>query len=429
MFIDPLVRNFTSAGELVGLCDISQSRMNYHRERLMKDYGAPDTPTYPTSDFLLMIKETRPDVVIVCTTDATHHEYIIAALEAGCDVITEKPMTTDETKCAAILEAVERTGHKVRVAFNYRWAPGPTKVRELLQNNIIGRIHSVNLEYQLNTSHGADYFRRWHSHKENSGGLLVHKSTHHFDLVNWWLNSVPSEVFAWGSLKFYGRENAIRRGDEQFTSYERYGETPPETNDPFYFGLNDEPLQALYGAKSEEETGYVRNKNVFRDDISIEDTMSVLVKYRGGEVLNYSLVAYSPKEGFRVTFSGDRGRIEYTEMHESHIITGASDVELGDQQSGHLKHLRVIPHFQNGYDVDIIEAKGGHGGGDPLLQEQIFSLNSPEEIYGRNAGHEQGAASMLIGAAANRSMESGLPVTIQNLCPLRPSAKRLDELV
>jgi predicted dehydrogenase len=428
MFIDPLVRDFIESGELVGLCDISQARMDYHRERLTKNYGAPDTPTYPISDFLLMIQETKPDVVIVCTTDATHHEYIIAALEAGCDVITEKPMTTDEAKCAAILEAVQRTGRKVRVTFNYRWTAGTTKVRELLQNGTIGRIHAVNLEYQLNTSHGADYFRRWHAHKEHSGGLLIHKSTHHFDLVNWWLNSIPSEVFAWGDLKFYGRENAIQRGDEQLTTYERYEDAPSDNKDPFYFALTDEPLQALYGEKSQAETGYIRNKNVFRDGISIEDTMSVLVKYRGGEVLNYSLVAYSPQEGFRVTFTGDRGRIEYTETHAAHVITGSSDVELGEEQSGHSTHLRVIPHFQKGYDVEIVSLKGGHGGGDPLIQQQIFAANPPEEIYGRNAGHEQGAASMLIGAAANRSMNTGLPIKIEDLCPLKPEAVRLEDL-
>ena len=64
----------------------------------------------------------------------------------------------------------------------------------------------------LDTSHGADYFRRWHREKDKSGGLLVHKSTHHFDLVNWWLASSPKTVFAMGGLRFYGRENAEGRG-------------------------------------------------------------------------------------------------------------------------------------------------------------------------------------------------------------------------
>ena len=62
----------------------------------------------------------------------------------------------------------------------------------------------MHFEWLLDTAHGADYFRRWHRLKDVSGGLLVHKSTHHFDLVNWWLADVPTRVYASGGLKFYG---------------------------------------------------------------------------------------------------------------------------------------------------------------------------------------------------------------------------------
>jgi predicted dehydrogenase len=304
-------------------------------------------------------------------------------------------------------------------------------VRALLQNGTIGPVHAIDLEYQLNTSHGADYFRRWHAHKECSGGLLVHKSTHHFDLVNWCIDGIPQDVFAWGSLKFYGRENALRRGDEKYTEYDRYTDEPRAAGDPFAYRIEHESERALY-KNAEQESGYLRDRNVFREGISIEDTMAVLVKYRDGAVLNYSLVAYSPQEGFRVTFTGDKGRIEYTERHKTHIIRGQSDTELAAEQAqgdGHGMELRVIPMFSAGYEVPIETAAGGHGGGDPLIQRQIFDPNAPEELFGRNAGHEQGAASILIGVAANRSMESGLPVAINDLCEVRPDAVKLHELV
>ena len=70
--------------------------------------------------------------MIVTTVDATHHQYIIRAMELGCDVITEKPMTTDAEKAAAIFDAIDRTGRKLRVTFNYRYTPGYTKMRELV---------------------------------------------------------------------------------------------------------------------------------------------------------------------------------------------------------------------------------------------------------------------------------------------------------
>jgi predicted dehydrogenase len=430
MFLDPLVRDYSQYGEMVGLCDSSLTRATYHQRRLQQEYYYREVPVFHAEAFDAMLRETRPDVVIVCTVDATHHEYIVRALNAGCDVITEKPMTTDAPKCRAIFEAVQVTGRHVRVTFNYRWTPGALKLRELLSSGVIGNVHAVNMEYQLNTSHGADYFRRWHAHKEYSGGLLVHKSTHHFDAVNWWLNAIPEEVFAWGGLKFYGKANAVARGDAEYTGHERYAHMTQGHHDPFSISLEGGSARELY-QNAEIESGYIRDRNVFREGITAEDTMSVLVKYRNGTLLNYSLVAYSPLEGFRVTFTGDRGRIEYADERPPHIIDDPSKtqpaVEPGQAEERTVS-LRVFPHFRPGYDVPVETASGSHGGGDALLQRQIFDPTAPADDWQRSAGHEQGAASMLIGAAANASIESGQPVVIGKLCSLPSCAKHLHEL-
>lgn len=182
--------------------------MNYANKLLTDKYNYNAVKTYKSEEFDNMIEAEKPDAVIVTSVDRTHHTYIIRALELGCDVITEKPMTVDEEKCQEILDAVERTGRSVRVTFNYRYAPHHTKARELIASGVIGDVTSIHFEWLLNTQHGADYFRRWHRDKRNSGGLLVHKSTHHFDLVNFWIGSQPDTVFAMGDLLFYGRENA-----------------------------------------------------------------------------------------------------------------------------------------------------------------------------------------------------------------------------
>ncbi|HYY28187.1 MAG TPA: Gfo/Idh/MocA family oxidoreductase [Chthoniobacterales bacterium] len=64
-------------------------------------------------------------------------------------------------------------------------------MKELLIADAIGEVKSIHFEWLLDTNHGADYFRRWHREKPNSGGLMVHKATHHFDLINWWLDTTP----------------------------------------------------------------------------------------------------------------------------------------------------------------------------------------------------------------------------------------------
>jgi predicted dehydrogenase len=431
MFLDPIPMKYSADAEIVGFCDLSQVRASYQARRLREQFGYQDVPVYRAEQFARMLAETRPDRVVVCTMDRDHDRYIVESLRAGCDVVTEKPMTISAEKCRSILEAVRETGNSVRVAFNYRWASGPTKVRELLAAGTIGKVCHVNMEYLLNTSHGADYFRRWHSQKDCSGGLLVHKSTHHFDLINWWIDAIPERVFAQGGLYFYGRENALKRGDESLTRYPRYyGENTRD--DPFGYDYSRSLLQdreyemALYLGEAEKETGYVRDRNVFRKGIDIEDVMTVQVKYRTGTLLNYSLNAFSPYEGYRVSFTGDRGRLEYSEWHGAHILgedtTGAEHTHDGKHE------LTVFPHFERPYTVAIPRLEGGHGGGDPLLQEQVFSQRPPRDPFGRAAGHEQGAASIGVGIAANASMATGNPVSITNLLGLQPSAQRLSEL-
>ncbi len=430
-FTHPIYRDFNETTELVALCDISEVRRKQRLKEMKEETGCPDVPLYHSDDFVKMLEETQPDDVIICTMDCTHDKYIDAALRAGFDVTTEKPMTTDAEKVRRILNAVQDSGHKVRVAFNYRWAPDNTKVREVIASGVLGNIHHVAVEYALNTSHGADYFRRWHSEKDKSGGLLVHKATHHFDLINWWTDSIPEEVYATGGLVFYGKENALKRGDDQYTGYDRYTGTDSK-HDPYRLDLTDHKNTAGMYLDAEAETGYLRDRNVFRDGITIEDSMSVLVKYRNGMTMTYALNAYSPTEGWRVVMHGDRGRLEFAAYGGSHLILNQSEEELAAMQAKDkgFKELILTKHFTPREYLEIPTAKGSHGGGDVKIQEQIFLWDPPVDPWGRSAGHEQGTASVMVGIAANESIKTNQPVKILDLAPeFNATATKFSDLV
>src|SRR5699024_12523876 len=90
--------------------------------------------------------------------------------------------------------AIARTGRQVPGPSHDRTGRGDTALREIIAAAEIGEVVSVLFEWVLDTSHGADYFRRWHRDKANSGGLFVHKSSHHFDLVNWRSEEHTSEL-------------------------------------------------------------------------------------------------------------------------------------------------------------------------------------------------------------------------------------------
>ena len=189
LFLQAIVEKFADTCELIALCDNNEGRLRLRAE-WAREQGV-DVKTYQDDEFDRMIAETKPDVVIVTTRDSTHDEYICQAMELDCDVMTEKPMTTDEQKCQRIIDTQQKTGGQCTVTFNYRYAPPRTQIKDLLMSGVIGNILSVDFCWPLIVHHGADYFRRWHRNKANSGSLLVHKATHHFDLVNFWLDSRP----------------------------------------------------------------------------------------------------------------------------------------------------------------------------------------------------------------------------------------------
>lgn len=425
MFVRAICDTFKEYADLAAFCDLSQTRMDFYNVRLEEEFNHQPVPTYHARDFDKMIADIRPDVVIVTTMDATHHQYIIRAMELGCDVISEKPMTTDEEKAHAIFDAIERTGRKLRVTFNYRYAPAYTSLRDVIMRGEIGQPLHVDFSWLLDTSHGADYFRRWHREKQNSGGLMVHKATHHFDLVNWWIDSYPETVFAMGELKFYGKQNAEARGEHY--DYVRYTGEPDAKDDPFALFLDDDPsLRGLY-LEAEADSGYLRDRNVFGEPITIEDTMNVIAKYRNGALLSYSLVAYTPWEGFKVAVTGTKGRVELDVIEKVEgAIIGSEDAEAKNLEAskGTFRHkeLRVYPMFKPPYIEPIPEAQGGHGGADPVMLEQIFAPNPPADPYKRAASHIDGAASILLGISANKSMATGQLVRVDDLLKLPPKA-------
>jgi predicted dehydrogenase len=347
---------------------------------------------------------------VVVSKDCTHDDYIVRGMKAGCDIVTEKPMTIDAPRCQRIVDTVRETGRNVRVTFNYRYSPFRTQVKELLQDGIIGRILSVEFKWLLDTSHGADYFRRWHRNKANSGGLMVHKATHHFDAVNWFINSVPARVTAIGARRFYTPEQAERYGFTQRA--ERCLGCPEKARCPFYLDLQGNALMKELYLDHESHDGYFRDRCVFSPEIDIEDSMNVCVEYRSGVTLSYALTAFSPWEGYHIVFNGTRGRLEHV-CRETSYISG--DGTTPGQLLSEGTTITVMPHFTRGYRVPIHQGEGGHGGGDRLLLDDLFAAALPPDPAGRRADYRGGAYSILTGVAANIAMKEQRVVVIDEL--------------
>ncbi|MBO0982230.1 Gfo/Idh/MocA family protein, partial [Rathayibacter sp. SD072] len=422
MYIAAIAGPHADVAELVAVIESNPTRAEYAAEAAVRHGAAARPRLAGPADLERALTEERVDRVVITTPDVTHAGILDRCLRAGVDVVVEKPLTIDEAGARLVAEAARDSARDPVVTFNYRYSPRNSALKELIAGGAIGDVTSITFEWLLDTAHGADYFRRWHRDKRNSGGLLVHKASHHFDLVNWWIGDVPSRVFASGGLRFYGEANAARQSAP--VSTER-GSSDASAADPFALDLRRDPrLRALY-LEAEHHDDYRRDQSAFGTGITIEDNLALVVDYRRGATLSYSLNAHSPWEGYRVAVNGTRGRVELDVVERGAVLPGpdgriAVDPSLAGAETADYgprpdnDRLLLQRHWQAAEEIPIRTEGGGHGGGDDRMLRDLFR-GAADDPLGRAADYRDGLRSIAVGIAGNRSLETGTAVAIDEL--------------
>jgi len=417
-WLNAIVKTHGDRNQLVALCDPHASRCRNANKMLGADAAVYD-------DYDRMLAEARPDLVVVTSPDALHAEHVVKALDAGCQVAAEKPLCTVGADAQAILEAQRRSDAPLTMAFNYRHVPLNLAIKELIADGRIGRPVSVDLAWYLDyRGHGASYFRRWHRLMDVSGGLLITKASHHFDLVNWFVADRPATVYAQCALNFFGAGKGKFQG-------KRCRDCPHADECEFFYDISDRRRRTrelgYEVADSDELAGDVCP---FSDDVTIYDTMSLLVGYRGGCLLNYSLNASVPFEGWRLAINGTGGRLEtgitdakptqgWQKRHkivtrDGHRVLPTDEYYVVDWPDTYTIH--VMPHDANAFEVSVPNVVAGHGGGDAKIFALALCGERPaEDPLSTFATALDGAMSMAIGAGANLSAETGRPVEIREV--------------
>lgn len=416
MFIGPLVNTFSAYGEVVALLDKDPRRFEVCKS---KHSAISDIPEYGTHEFDRLVAETKPDVIIVTGRDDTHAEYILQALEHDLDVMTEKPMATTGDACRRIMDAEARSKGKVTVTFNYRYAPIHRKIKEMVLEGKLGRITSVDLNWYVDTYHGASYFKRWNRKREISGGLSIHKSSHHFDLVNWWIGQKPVEVFAYGALNYFGPDGELNpnKEDGRFCGtcdvrqkcdyYTRWSTRSKDLN------VMDDHLGTVQTTKP-AYTEYRPDACIYDSEINIEDTYVSTVRYDQGALLSYTVNFSLPYEGYRLAINGTKGRLETMEYHSPGRTPFPVPVQTID----------YFPLFGSKETIHVVQREGGHGGGDPVLLEDLFLGPDPQRHYPILSGALDGALAVGTGEAVWRSVKESRPVRLEEVLKQKELVKQ-----
>ncbi len=174
-------------GQLVACCDIDFAKA----EQMAEAYQAQ-----AFSDVQQMLQHTDADVVSICSPNGLHAEHSITALKSGFHVLCEKPMAISVQDCGAMIQAAEKANKRLFAIKQNRFNPPVVAVKEAIEANKLGKIHSVQLSCFWNRN--ADYYHNsWKGTKNLDGGTLYTQFSHFIDLLYWLIGDIKeTKAFA-----------------------------------------------------------------------------------------------------------------------------------------------------------------------------------------------------------------------------------------
>jgi len=387
--------DFSACGEIVGIFDIDRERV----ETVCATH-ALELPFYDAARGLdEAIERALPDALIVAGPDDTHHQHILAGLRYGLRVIAEKPVVINCKQMQAVLEAEKVSRGSLIVTHNYRYVPINSQLKRLVQSGRLGQITNVEFVYNLDTFHGPSYFERWNRSRSRSGGLTIHKSVHHLDLINWLVGSSPETVFACGALNYFGPHGFHKQippgGGEASPGWERDHCPYFKRHREIHSSAHSLPGRLPYGSQ------YPRDTYIYDREIDIEDTYSAVIKYASGVSMSFSCNFSTPWEGYQLAINGSLGRVEAS-------YRTVPDDTGHERPTRRADSLVFMPLFGGREELPIARVAGGHGGSDPLLQRDLFvGPGAESRALGLPASAREAALAIAAGEAIWRSARDG----------------------
>lgn len=147
------------------------------------------------------------DWVMVFSPNAFHKEQILVGFAAGRNVFSEKPLATTMEDCQAIYDAHQKSGCLFATGFVLRYSPIYKQAKEILDSGKLGRILSIDANENIGPEHGGYIMTNWRRFTRFSGPHILEKCCHDLDMLNFFTESVPSRIAAFGGLDFFVPEN------------------------------------------------------------------------------------------------------------------------------------------------------------------------------------------------------------------------------
>lgn len=379
------------------------------QERIRSLFDLPNEACYSSWEDILN-QPKMADVAVIATMDDMHYQPAMKAIEKGYNILLEKPVAQTAQECVNVALAAEKKGVSVLVCHVLRYTPFFKRIKQLLKDGIIGDIMSVIHVEGVGNIHQSHSFVRgnWHSEKETTPMLLA-KSCHDMDILQWLLNKPCKRVQSFGELTYFRKENApegapIRCADGGCP----IGDTCPyncinlyydDKNNDWFRNAATRGIHKTDKPTDDEVMHALKTRDyglcVFHANNDVVDHQVVNMEFAGGVTASFSMNAFN--EGGRyIRLFGTKGEL-YANM---------SDTEITVYTFAERKK-KTVPIQET-----IESITGGHGGGDYGIVKELYEYLSGSYTGYCAADISVSVKNHLIGFAAEQARISGSIINV-----------------
>ena len=349
--------------DLVAIIENNKERIEYARTQF------PDVEIY--EDYhIFLTKSVQADIVAVSTQDSAHKEHAIAMMEAGYDLLLEKPIANTREECLEIYETSKRCNRKVIVCHVLRYSPFYSAVKREIDAGKLGEIITIHASENVGYYHQAHSYIRgpWRNTKESSPMILA-KCCHDMDILRYLMGETCETVSSFGSLFYFNKAHAPE-GSAAYCSDCKIEECP--FNAQKIYTSKDGDFFANYFTTKVHTVENVLNdlrhsaydRCVFKCDNDVVDHQVTAIQFANGKTATHSMTGFSQKIYRDIKIHGTKA-------------------ELVGVMEDNSYEIRYFNGKTERVEVDISVADvGGHNGGDFFMMSNLYKEMNGEKAEG-----------------------------------------------
>lgn len=384
--------------KIVGVADPNPVR----RQKAMEEFGFGEDMCFESADELAK-KGKLADAIINGTMDEQHLVTSVPLLNAGYDMLLEKPFAVNEKEMRELVACAKKNNSKVMICHVLRYTPFYYGIKEIVNSGEIGDIINIQTTEHVSYHHlSTSYVRgKWANSKKCHTSMLLAKCCHDLDIMMWMMSETkPKKISSFGGKFQFKPENApVGAGticmkdcplvDTCVYSTKRLYIDHP---DRWAFYVWD-ALEGIKNPTIEDKINLMKSDSpyarcIYKCDNDVVDHQSVMVEFESGATGTHNMVGGSSEPRRDIHIIGTKGEI-FGNFEDSKFTV----LKINPSPDAHNEECDVEEHDLR-VTGDMVGAYGGHGGGDERLAADFVKFIRGEEhslactsIFDSVAGH------------------------------------------